>query len=87
MALKACGRSTWRIIGPCRMPMDNAASVWPAGNDANPARMISAKTAPLYAASARETAQNGLRSTPSFGMPSRPKNMRRASGKARKVST
>ncbi|MNV60132.1 hypothetical protein D3C71_1525860 [compost metagenome] len=42
MMRAACGITTLRMIMPCVMPMERAASRWPLSTAMNPPRMISA---------------------------------------------
>ena len=43
MTRNACGSSTIRIVWPLVSPIASAASRWPRGSDATPARTTSAK--------------------------------------------
>ena len=56
-------RIDWRLV----MPMERAASVWPASIDCRPARTISEMKPPELKASATTALQNGVNSKPKRG--------------------
>ena len=64
----ACGSTILRVILPCVMPSDMAASVWPLGTALTPARKTSARTPDAASATGIVIIQNDGILRPYLGM-------------------